>query len=176
MSAPPPQSDLDSELAIARAVLGVSGTGYAVLTRDGAIRYISPELAAWVGFDHTDVSTLEEGFERVFPDPLEHARVTALWAQGRAGDPPPERLVPITHPDGTQRWLMFRYAGRTGDARVFIAQDYSATRRAEDALRTSGLDDEDLVYNAPLLAYLYPGRFAEIGNSTQLPFPAGFKR
>jgi flavin reductase (DIM6/NTAB) family NADH-FMN oxidoreductase RutF len=49
-------------------------------------------------------------------------------------------------------------------------------RVAEDALRASGLDDEDLVFNAPLLAYLYPGRFAEISNSTQLPFPAGFKR
>jgi hypothetical protein len=27
-----------------------------------------------------------------------------------------------------------------------------------------------------LLAYLYPGRFAEIANTTKLPFPAGFKR
>jgi flavin reductase (DIM6/NTAB) family NADH-FMN oxidoreductase RutF len=47
---------------------------------------------------------------------------------------------------------------------------------AEDALRSSGQDDEDLVYSAPLLAYLYPGRFAEIASSTKLPFPAGFKR
>jgi flavin reductase (DIM6/NTAB) family NADH-FMN oxidoreductase RutF len=49
-------------------------------------------------------------------------------------------------------------------------------RVAEDAMRASGVDDGDLVFNAPLLAYLYPGRFAEIDNSTQLPFPAGFKR
>ena len=47
---------------------------------------------------------------------------------------------------------------------------------AEDALRSSDQDDEDLVYNAPLLAYLYPGRFSEIRDSNQLPFPAGFKR
>jgi flavin reductase (DIM6/NTAB) family NADH-FMN oxidoreductase RutF len=51
-----------------------------------------------------------------------------------------------------------------------------AARVAEDALRSSGLDDEDLVFNTPVLAYLYPGRFAEISDSTQLPFPAGFKR
>lgn len=49
-------------------------------------------------------------------------------------------------------------------------------RIAEDAMRSSELDDQDLVFNAPLLAYLYPGRFAEISNSNQLPFPAGFKR
>ena len=47
---------------------------------------------------------------------------------------------------------------------------------AEDELRTSDQDDEDVVFKAPLLAYLYPGRFAEISNSTKLPFPAGFKR
>ncbi len=47
---------------------------------------------------------------------------------------------------------------------------------AEDALRSSDQDDEDLLMSAPLLAYLYPGRFSEINNTTQLPFPAGFKR
>lgn len=51
-----------------------------------------------------------------------------------------------------------------------------AARVAADAARVSDLDDEDVVRHAPLLAYLYPGRFAEIANSTKLPLPAGFKR
>lgn len=51
-----------------------------------------------------------------------------------------------------------------------------AARVAEDALRSNELDDADLVRDTPLLAYLYPGRFAEVGNSNQLPFPSGFKR
>ena len=62
-----------------------------------------------------------------------------------------------------------------GDNSLIIGRVTSA-RIAEEALRTSGQDDEDLVFNAPLLAYLYPGRFAEISSTTQLPFPAGFKR
>jgi flavin reductase (DIM6/NTAB) family NADH-FMN oxidoreductase RutF len=62
-----------------------------------------------------------------------------------------------------------------GDNSLIIGCVISA-RIAEDALRSSGQDDEDLVFNAPLLAYLYPGRFAEISSTTQLPFPAGFKR
>ena len=49
-------------------------------------------------------------------------------------------------------------------------------RVAEDALRSSDRDDEDLVYSSPLLAYLYPGRFAEIAITNQLPLPSGFKR
>jgi flavin reductase (DIM6/NTAB) family NADH-FMN oxidoreductase RutF len=62
-----------------------------------------------------------------------------------------------------------------GENSVIIGRVVAA-RVAEDALRSSGLDDEDLVFNTPVLAYLYPGRFAEISDSTQLPFPAGFKR
>ncbi len=62
-----------------------------------------------------------------------------------------------------------------GDNSLIIGRIVAA-RVAADAARASDLDDEDLVREAPLLAYLYPGRFAEIANSTKLPFPAGFKR
>ncbi len=62
-----------------------------------------------------------------------------------------------------------------GENSLIIGRIVSA-RIAEDELRNSELDDEDLVFKAPLLAYLYPGRFAEISNSTKMPFPAGFKR
>ena len=49
-------------------------------------------------------------------------------------------------------------------------------RVAEDALRLSDRDDADLIQASPLLAYLYPGRFAPISDTRQLPFPSGFKR
>lgn len=62
------------------------------------------------------------------------------------------------------------------DENSLIIGRIKRARVAEDALRSSDQDDEDLVYSAPLLAYLYPGRFAEIASSTKLPFPAGFKR
>ena len=51
-----------------------------------------------------------------------------------------------------------------------------AARVAEDALRSSDEDDEDLIFASPLLAYLYPGRSTEIANTTKLPFPPGLKR
>ncbi len=62
-----------------------------------------------------------------------------------------------------------------GDNSLIIGRIVAA-RVAADAMRASDLDDEEVVHDSPLLAYLYPGRFAEIANSTQLPFPAGFKR
>ena len=49
-------------------------------------------------------------------------------------------------------------------------------RIAPDAVRNSDQDDQDLLREPPLLAYLYPDRFAEIKATNKLPFPAGFKR
>jgi flavin reductase (DIM6/NTAB) family NADH-FMN oxidoreductase RutF len=71
--------------------------------------------------------------------------------------------------------VLHQFVDNLGENSLIIGRIISA-RVAEDALRASDEDDEDLVYASPLLAYLYPGRFAEIANTTKLPFPAGFKR
>jgi flavin reductase (DIM6/NTAB) family NADH-FMN oxidoreductase RutF len=46
----------------------------------------------------------------------------------------------------------------------------------EDYLRVSERDDQDLIHDSPLLAYLSPGRYARITESYSFPFPAGFMR
>jgi flavin reductase (DIM6/NTAB) family NADH-FMN oxidoreductase RutF len=46
----------------------------------------------------------------------------------------------------------------------------------KEALRVSDQDDGELIFNAPLLAYLEPGRFARIEQTFTFPFPSGFKR
>lgn len=44
----------------------------------------------------------------------------------------------------------------------------------EDALRKEEIDESDQIFQFPLLAYLHPGRIAEIRHSTAFPLPAGF--
>ena len=51
-----------------------------------------------------------------------------------------------------------------------------SARIASDALRIADGDDQQLLQQAPLLAYLYPGRFAEISDTQKMPLPRGFKR
>ena len=46
----------------------------------------------------------------------------------------------------------------------------------EDALRDPERDEGDQIFQFPLLAYLSPGRLAEIRQSTAFPFPEGFSR
>lgn len=42
--------------------------------------------------------------------------------------------------------------------------------------RHSDRDDDELIHKNPILAYLYPGRFAKITESQILPVPSGYKR
>jgi flavin reductase (DIM6/NTAB) family NADH-FMN oxidoreductase RutF len=46
----------------------------------------------------------------------------------------------------------------------------------EDALRSEDRDEAEQIYESPLLAYINPGRFAEIRQTTAFPFPKGFAR
>ena len=46
----------------------------------------------------------------------------------------------------------------------------------EDSHLQQDKDAGEMIHAAPLLAYLYPGRFAEIRETPQFPFPADFKK
>jgi flavin reductase (DIM6/NTAB) family NADH-FMN oxidoreductase RutF len=46
----------------------------------------------------------------------------------------------------------------------------------EDAMRADERDEGDQIYQFPLLAYVSPGRLAEIRQTTAFPFPKGFSR
>jgi hypothetical protein len=46
----------------------------------------------------------------------------------------------------------------------------------EDALRCEDRDEAEQLYQHPLLAYLSPGRFAEVRQTTAFPYPKGFTR
>ncbi len=47
---------------------------------------------------------------------------------------------------------------------------------ADEAARRDDVDDAELLAAAPLLAYVAPRRFAEIGETRSFPFPADFRR
>jgi flavin reductase (DIM6/NTAB) family NADH-FMN oxidoreductase RutF len=57
-----------------------------------------------------------------------------------------------------------------------IAGKIVSARADETALRVTDQDDQDLLAQSPLLAYLSPGRYTRIDRSFSFPFPAGFKR
>lgn len=57
-----------------------------------------------------------------------------------------------------------------------IAGKIVAAHVQEQALRISDQDDQDILLNCPLLAYLNPGRYAKIEYSFSFPFHSGFQR
>jgi len=57
-----------------------------------------------------------------------------------------------------------------------ITGEIVAAYAEQEFLRSSELDDQELVHHSPLLAYLAPGRFATIERSNAFPFPAHMKK
>jgi flavin reductase (DIM6/NTAB) family NADH-FMN oxidoreductase RutF len=57
-----------------------------------------------------------------------------------------------------------------------ITGEIIAAYADQDFLRSSERDDQELIHDSPLLAYLTPGRFASIERSNAFPFPAEMKK
>ena len=51
-----------------------------------------------------------------------------------------------------------------------------AARAAEAAVRGDDREDDRVIHESPLLAYLNPGRFAVVKESRSFPFPAGMRK
>ena len=62
-----------------------------------------------------------------------------------------------------------------GPNSLIIGEVVAALAR-EDALRDMEHDEADQIYRHPILAYLSPGRLAEIRQTVAFPFPAGHSR
>ncbi|HEB78412.1 MAG TPA: flavin reductase [Methylothermaceae bacterium] len=70
---------------------------------------------------------------------------------------------------------LHRIVDDLGDNSLIIGRIVAA-QVDEAYLRASERDDQELIREAPLLAYLHPGRFTQIEQSFAFPFPRGFKR
>lgn len=57
-----------------------------------------------------------------------------------------------------------------------IAGRIVAAQVSENALRAQDKDDQEILKNSPLMAYLPPGRYTAIDQSLSFPFPKGFTR
>lgn len=119
-----------------------------------------------------------------FPRPEQVAQI-AMAAAPRAGDAKaglaalttiPARVVDGVLVDGCLVHLecrLDRIVDGFGDASMITGAVVAASVNPA-ALRALERDDADLIHEAPLLAYLQPGRMASIDRSTSFPFPAGF--
>ncbi len=61
-------------------------------------------------------------------------------------------------------------------ANCLITGEIVAAYAEQGFLRSNELDDQEIVHDSPLFAYLAPGRFAAIDRSNAYPFPAHMKK
>ncbi len=129
----------------------------------------------------------ERCFTVSFPRP-EQILLTSLAAAPRCDDDQKYALqaiptVAATKIDGVlldNAYLHFeceldRVVDDLGENSLIIGRIVAAAV-AEDALRDSDRDAQEMIAHSPLLAYLHPGRFAEIVQTNAFPYHVGFKR
>ena len=68
-----------------------------------------------------------------------------------------------------------RVVGDLGDNDLVIGRIVAA-RVAEDSLRLNDADDQDVFRDAPMLAYVHPGRYAVVDQTFSFPFHSGFTK
>jgi flavin reductase (DIM6/NTAB) family NADH-FMN oxidoreductase RutF len=147
----------------------------------------------WFGFvctprHHTYLNAVREGVFTVSwprPDQLLEASLAAAPRYPAEGKPALDVLetVPAEVVTGillADAWLHIectteRVVDDLGENSLVIGRIVAASVD-EASLRAPDRDDQDLIRAAPLLAYLYPGRFAEIAESRAFPFSAGMRR
>lgn len=67
--------------------------------------------------------------------------------------------------------------GKFGEWEVVVGEIVAARIQKEAARkRGNGMDESELIYDFPLLAYLHPDRFSIIKESHAFPYPKEFKR
>lgn len=129
----------------------------------------------------------ERCFTVSFPRP-EQILLTSLAAAPRCDDDQKYALqaiptVAATKVDGVlldNAYLHFeceldRVVDDIGENSLIIGRIVAAAV-AEDALRDSDRDAQEMIAHSPMLAYLHPGRFAEIVQTNAFPYHVGFKR
>lgn len=57
-----------------------------------------------------------------------------------------------------------------------ITGKITAAHVHKDALRASEVDDQELIHDAPMLAYIHPWRFATVSDTNRFPLPEGMTR
>jgi flavin reductase (DIM6/NTAB) family NADH-FMN oxidoreductase RutF len=62
------------------------------------------------------------------------------------------------------------------DVNSLIVGRVVSARIDEQAERMPDVEDQSLIHDSPLLAYLHPGRFADIDKSLSFPYPRGMQK
>lgn len=148
------QALIKSEIRL-RRILEDSHIPMSLVGRDGRFDYINPRMIEVVGYDLNDLATMEDWYEKAYPDREYQARVRAEH-QGpiRSGEVPPNQERVIRCKDGRVKHIVFQHS-TLGDKLLITAHDITDRKLAQAELAKSEARFRKIVESSPIALGLF---------------------
>jgi PAS domain S-box-containing protein len=134
------EARIDSEMRYSALVEGAP-TPIAVNDPEGRIELVNKEFGRLFGYTRDDVPTVQDWYERAYPDEAYRTESVARWnaeleAAAREGRSVLPHEYSVTCKNGEVRTVVISGAA-VGDHLLVLMEDVTERRRVEDALRSS---------------------------------------
>ncbi len=146
----------------------------------GNPEYLNPSFKRIIGYSLEDISTVDECFEKFYPDPAYRSKVRAIWQQDiltLKDNHIIYRQYDVMCRDGTVRNVLFR-AGYMDNNKIFIMlEDNTERQLAEKKLLASEKKYRDLfeqLNDAVIVTELSSGIIMDVNKKAELQF--GYSR
>ncbi len=124
-----------------RAILDSSAVAIAWANNDGLIEYINPQFTAMFGYTIADIASIEQWYQRAYPDALYRERMVSEWnsaitraKQVNSAIPPME--LSITCKDGSVKQVML-FGSWAGTRLLANFSDITRLKQVEQTLKES---------------------------------------
>jgi PAS domain S-box-containing protein len=123
---------------------------------EGEVKILNPKMEEMIGFNRTEILTLVNWFEKLYPNEEERRKVRDKWFKRMSGEGEvKEGHAIITTKEGKRRNFLFNAVQLESGDSIAFAHDITERKKAEEALRqTKEYLDNLLNYaNAPVIVW-----------------------
>ncbi|MFH0958944.1 MAG: PAS domain S-box protein, partial [Pseudomonadota bacterium] len=141
------EEDLNREMQRFQRLAENSPLGIVMIQPDGRFSYANPKFTEMFGYDLSDVPSGRDWFRKAYPDTDYRHEVISIWKDDFKLSSPGEtrpRVFSVVCKDSDKKIVRFRPVKLDSGEDMMTCEDISEHKRAEDALRKSRQEWENI--------------------------------
>ena len=147
--------------------------GIAIMDSDKKYEYLNPKFIELFGYSLEDIPDGRAWLEKAYPDKEYRTNVISVWKRDFAESSSAREINPqifrVRCKDGHDKSVHFRLVRLENGKQLFVCEDITAQKKAEDALKESEAKYRSLVENLNVGVYrnlvLLNGRFVHVNSA-----------